>query len=143
MTNEKTPIEPKDIRIGDKIRVEGVDVQDDFTALEYTAKYDAHSLPGLWRSYEVKGYFLLDRPKPPFKPYWGMVIGEREAHEGNGAGLKAIYLPAEDGQNWFAQPEPERPGIYYFEDSWAEQKIAEGWIVIEKPDWAPGREDVT
>lgn len=129
----KQKIDPKDIRKGDLIRVEGGE-GDDFTALEYRAAYAAHDLPSTWKTYRVSGYYLLERPEPPFEPYCGMVIGEPHDFPDDG-GVKAVYVPTGDGLNWFSHPEPGgKKGIYYFDDDWAKQKLAEGWVVIEKPE---------
>lgn len=131
----KQKINPKDIRKGDLIRVEYLmqvshqpgtprDV-----AYEYVAggDLDPHD------STVFADFYLLERPEPPFEPYWGMVIGEPHEHHNDG-GVKAVYVPTGDGQNWFSHPEPEgKKGIYYFDDDWAKRKLAEGWVVIEKP----------
>lgn len=123
----KQKIDPSEIRKGDKIRVEDLNEN----AWEFRAQED-----GVMGLRTGAGYtYLLERPEPPFEPHWGMVIGEYLGHEDSGGGVKAVYVPANDGYNWFSHPEPGgRKGIYYFEDSWAKQKLTEGWVVIEKPE---------
>lgn len=123
----KQKIDLKDIRKGDLIRWEG----ENDSANEFRARMTG--LYAIYNSLPGGVYYLLERPEPPFEPYWGMVIGEPHEHHNDG-GVKAVYVPTGDGQNWFSHPEPEgKKGIYYFDDDWAKRKLAEGWVVIEKP----------
>ena len=134
--SERTPIKPEYIRKGDKIRVEGGDPEhDNFTALEYTASYDKHSLPFHWGTYNAAGYYLLNRPAPPLEPYWGMVIVSP-----NWDFERAIYSPSErhDEDPWVAVSEDHVDHEWgWRSNEWAKQKLAEGWKVLEKPEWAP------
>lgn len=126
--NMKQKIDPKDILKGDKIRVEGGEVADDFTAMEYVAQHDEHSLPSYWSTYNVTGYYLLERPEPPFEPYWGMVIREE------GTANMAYYLPEEEGRpgaEWILET---RNYMNYQDNAWAKKMLSEGWVVIEKPE---------
>ena len=126
----KQKIDPKDVRKGDLIRWEKESPTEYGTnAVEYRSEY-----AGTPWSYNPGQHYLLERPEPPFEPYWGVVIGEpHELH--NDGGVKAVYVPTGDGQNWFSHPEPGgKEGIYYFDDDWAKRKLASGWVVIEKPE---------
>lgn len=117
----KQPIKPEDIQRGDLIRY------------EYANEYD--------EAYEIRAggqnldpgpgtkLFLLDRPVPPFEPYWGMVIVNPQNEE------RAVYVPdgKYDHSPWLATVD----GLFNDDaetDSWAKQKLAEGWVVIEKPE---------
>ena len=135
--SERTPIKPEDIRKGDKVRVEGGDPEhDNFTALEYTASYDKHSLPFYWRTYNAAGYYLLNRPAPPLEPYWGLVITGNPL-----SGHRAIYSPSYeyDSAPWVSTSyEGVRDEDWdWCSNEWAKQKLAEGWTILEKPEWAP------
>lgn len=123
----KQKIDPKDIRKGDKIRVEGGEETDDFTAMEYVAQHDEHSLTSYWNTYKLEGYYLLERPEPPFEPYWGMVIGDPDHYD-----LRAVYIPGspEDFLPWLG----DFGDAGRWSDTWAKQRLAEGWVVIEKPE---------
>ena len=126
--NEKQKIDPKDIRKGDLIRCEYEYPLSGTRAKEYEAQKDGHA------SGYIATYYLLERPEPPFEPYWGVVIGEPHEHHNDG-GVKAVYVPTGDGQNWFSHPESGgKDCIYYFDDDWAKRKLASGWVVIEKPE---------
>lgn len=128
MTNEKTPIKPEDIRPGDVIRWERETEPGTYYAVEYVAYGEMQ----VWKG-EEGTHYLLDRPEPPFEPYWGMVIGEPHQNE-DGGGIKAVYVPTGDDQNWFSHAEPDGlPGIYYFTDKWAKEKLASGWVEIKEP----------
>lgn len=126
----KQKIDRKDIREGDLIREERKSApRGAYHAVEYTALADTFT----HASAVDADHYLLERREPPFEPHWGMVIGEPHEHSDDG-GVKAVYVPTGDGHNWFSHPEPEgKEGIYYFDDIWAKQKLAEGWVVIEKP----------
>lgn len=63
-------IEVKDIRKGDLIRCEYPQPLGMTVAEEYIAQKDEH------KSAYAARYYLLNRPEPPFEPYWGMVIGD-------------------------------------------------------------------
>lgn len=128
--NEKQKIDPKDIRKGDLIRWERDSPGEyDQRAVEYLSACD-----GTHWSYNPGQHYLLDRPEPPFEPYWGMVIGEPHEHNNYG-GVKAVYVPTGDGQNWFSHLElGGMKGLYSFDDGWAKRKLASGWVVIEKPE---------
>ena len=120
-------IDAKDIRKGDKIRYDYNNTRGSL-AHEYIAASDGE------RCGMTGQHYLLERPEPPFEPYWGMVIGEPHEHHNDG-GVKAVYVPTGDGQNWFSHPElGGKEGIYYFDDDWAKRKLASGWVVIEKPE---------
>lgn len=130
MTNEKTPIKPEDIREGDLIREErnkGIGVT--YLAVEYRAVTKGAA------SEEGINFYLLERPEPPFDPYWGMVI-----HNPDIKHHRAVYSPATniDYNPWIAvadSDDPESAG--WRENNWAKQKLAEGWKILEKPNWAP------
>lgn len=117
----KTPIEARDIRQGDLIRNEAPSKLFTQRAFEYIAQHegDTGNLTG-------KGIlYLLERPQPPFEPYWGMVIADPNS---NG---KAAYMPdwERDWNGWAVTYD----GSYvedYGPDEWAKQKLAEGWVVI-------------
>lgn len=118
----KQKIDPKDIRKGDLIRVERRNALDKFSALEYEAQAagDVYS--------EGYPHYLLERPEPPFDPYWGMVIREE------GTANMAYYLPEEEGRpgtEWILETSNY---VEYEDNAWAKRKLAEGWVVIEKPE---------
>ena len=117
----KTPIKPEDIRKGDLIRFEytppiGILVAEEYIAPknEYGSGYSA-------------SYYLLERPEPPFEPYWGMVIGHPTKF-----GVRAVYLPNQKGDQtpWLVSGDESS----WQTDGWAKQKLAEGWVIIEKPE---------
>lgn len=115
----KTPIAVEDIRTGDLIRGEADKPnQYDFTAMEYVADYDEHSLP---ERYRVTRHYLLERPEPPFEPYWGMVLGSPLSLQD-----KAAFLPEHPGDNI-----PWMSSDGWHSIKWAKQKLAEGWIEIK------------
>lgn len=111
----KQEIKVEDIRKGDLIRVESPGAVT-IAAIEYNAAYDTD--PNRW---EPKGdYYLLERK---FEPHWGTVIGLEGA-----PGSRAVYLPTDsaDGTPWLTP--------HGWQDSvWAEDKLKNGWTVIEPP----------
>lgn len=118
----QTPIEPEDIREGDLIRWEISSLElSTMRAVEYIAQ-EHQSI------YHDQGqHYLLDRPEPPFEPYWGMVIGFPTEF-----GKRAVYLPNRKGDQtpWIVSGYEST----WQTDEWAKQKLAGGWEVIEKPE---------
>ena len=126
--SERTPIKPEDIRKGDKIRVEGGDpAADEFTAMEYTASYDKHDLPYHWRTYDATGYYLLDRPEPPFEPKDGTIIVKDVVDQY----YAAVRLQGE----WMGNVPNTKLGWHGFDD-WAKARIEEGWTILARPQGA-------
>lgn len=117
----KTPIKVKDIRKGDLIRgVADKPDRHDFTAMEYVADYDEHSLP---ERYNVTRYYLLERPEPPFEPKDGTLI----QIPGEGTYYSAVRIKGE----WMGKV-PLESGHWHGGDKWAKKKLAEGWIEIKE-----------
>lgn len=115
----KQKIDPKDIRKGDLVRYESEDTRYRTQAVEYKAVCDRDA-----HRNDSGSHYLLERPEPPFEPYWGMVIGDK-----NDNSQRAVYLPSgEDVYPWLTSG-----GISWLGDDWAKRKLAEGWVVIEKP----------
>lgn len=115
----KKTIDIEDIRQGDLIRWEGSDIPDGFArAVEYRASKNGAT----WAN--VGTYYLLERPESLFEPHWGMVIGAPGEPS-----FRAAYLPgfAMDNYPWLAEGGWES-------DAWAKGRLAEGWVVIEKPE---------
>lgn len=114
-TLTKQEIKVEDIRKGDLIRVEFPGAVT-IAAIEYNAAYDTD--PNRW---EPKGdYYLLERK---FEPYWGMVIGLKID-----PASRAVYIPngKNDAQPWLSDTGWEC-------SEWAEEKLKNGWTVIEPP----------
>ena len=113
MTKQEIKIEA--IRKGDLIRVEFPGAVT-IAAIEYNAVYDTD--PNRW---EPKGdCYLLERK---FEPQWGTVIGVNSYQ-----GARGVYLPGDvnDPNPWLTS--------YGWQDSkWAEDKLKDGWEVIEPP----------
>lgn len=111
----KQKIDPKDIRKGDLIRAEYGGKGE---ATEYRSTGDG--LP--WNT--ASTHYLLERPEPPFEPHWGMVIGDPHIPS-----LRGAYLPQNHGDHlpWLTIDDG------WAKDGWAKKKLAEGWVVIEKP----------
>lgn len=124
----KQPIKPEDIKPGDILRWERETGPGSAYAVEYVASDDL-----LGWSPDEGAYYLLDRPVPPFEPYWGMVIANPHNSE------QAIYIPGDqyDTYSWGYTPDKE-----YLEewvsDDWAKKKLAEGWVVIAPPQGEEG-----
>lgn len=118
----KTPIEVIDIRKGDLIRFENnPNSESTRKATEYIAPEDK------WGWTSMGKHYLLDRPVPPFEPHWGMVIGHPIDF-----GQRAVYMPhrVNDEDSWLNSEGDD----FWMDDDWAKQKLAEGWVVIEKPE---------
>lgn len=128
---EKTPIKPEDIREGDLVRWERASKEwSPYQVVEYQAVSSGYP----WTENPGQHY-LLDRPKPPFEPYWGMVIGNP-----NSIAERGVYSPNRgiDTLPWLVYNESEGQTEWQTND-WAKQKLAEGWVVIEKPEGVPDR----
>lgn len=125
---EKTPINPEDIQPNDLIRIEYPEgyQYERRSATEYRAERFGERK---WTSPGCK-HFLLERPEPPFEPYWGMVIGKP-----NSIADRGVYLPSRkwDAIPWLAY-NGEEDQTEWTENSWARARLAEGWVVIEKPE---------
>lgn len=122
----KTPIEIKDIRKGDLIRVEYDYGTYRCAAIEYIAFCDNE-----YADPRAGFYYLLDRPVPPFEPHWGMVIGSLDEWTG-----RAVYLPDYKGDTvaWLTDEDSALRVGSWQTDDWAKKKLAEGWGVIEGPE---------
>ena len=125
----KQKIDPKDIRKGDLIRFESGDTRYRTQAVEYKAVCDMDT-----QRHESGTHYLLKRPEPPFEPYWGMTI--KHPTEKNSY---AMYFPDE----WEYREVTGEPWVYtvngeyinsFESNEWAKRKLAEGWVVIEKPE---------
>lgn len=128
----KQKIDPKDILKGDLIRVEYDEesyprVRKD-RATEHRAIKDGDTFRGHRYPTGVV-YYLLERPEPPFEPYWGMVIGDPHISID-----RAVYLPwgSTDRTPWMRADYDSRGR--WVSNEWVKQKLAEGWVVIEKPE---------
>lgn len=130
--SERTPIKPEDIRKGDLIRIE-VGPPRNYRAIEFQATQDRDRH---WFEEDGGVFYLLNRPGPPFEPYWGMVITGNPL-----SGHRAIYSPSYeyDSTPWVSTSyEGVRDEDWdWCSNEWAEQKLAEGWTILEKPEWAP------
>lgn len=123
----KTSIDVKDIRKGDLIRVEYGYRMYKCAAIEYVAECDNE-----YANPSAGFYYLLERPEPPFEPYWGMVIG----HPVNTV-KRAVYIPGYEGEfsGWFTNADSKTLQVRSWQtNDWVKQKLAEGWVVIEKPE---------
>lgn len=118
----KQPIDPKDVRKGDLIRQENV--MYGYEALEYRADSDGYA------RFRGADTYLLDRPEPPFEPYWGMVI-----QNPNNRKERAIYLPdsPSDQTPWLVNRGDNYTSSYVDTD-WARARIAEGWVIVSKQE---------
>lgn len=121
----KTPIEVKDIRKGDLIRFESEVSYSQLRNMEYTARRTGD---GLEHYLNIPGnYYLLERPEPPFEPYWGMVIGNPVD-----VTSRAVYIPENTKKSHLGWMISDKN--IYMGNEWAKQKLAQGWAVIEKPE---------
>ena len=124
----KQNIVPDAIRNGDLIRVDVRNGLSGLTAVEYTARH--------YGDVYVQGdvadfsFYLLDRPKPPVEPYWGMVVGDP-----SDCVCRAVYCPghAKDKYGWLTYSGLHEDNNWNSTE-WIEEKLAEGWVVIEKPE---------
>lgn len=123
----KQKIDPEDILEGDLIRIEEIPGIRKDRAAEYRALEDGDTF-GVGPSLAGAVHYLLERPEPPFEPYWGMVIREE------GTANMAYYLPEEEGRpgtEWILETSNY---VEYEDNDWAKKKLAEGWVIIEKPE---------
>lgn len=120
----KQPIKPEDIKPGDVLRWERETGPGSAYAVEYVASDDLLA----W-SPDEGAYYLLDRPVPPLEPYWGMMIANPHTAE------KAIYLrdSDEDSYPWVTTEDGSDTDDWETTD-WALARLAEGWVIIEKPE---------
>jgi len=94
--SERTPIEPRDIREGDLIRMVYRQNRTGAVATEYYARRHVHML------FDTGDYYLLHRPEPPLKLGWtcgGVIVSDV-------AGVKrdvADGIPWEHGDDGFAE----------------------------------------
>lgn len=112
----KQKIDPKDIRKGDLIRAEYGRVGE---AVEYRASGNGTR----WDA--VSTHYLLERPEPPFKPLDGMHIQRNED--------ESYYSAVRIDGEWLAM-DPDDRDRHWFGDIWAKQKLAEGWVIIDKQE---------
>lgn len=116
-------INENEIREGDLIREERrEDGSCSFLAIEYRASHRGDVISN------ASTHYLLERPKPAFEPHWGMTIAD-PADSGNMAVCTGVSDDAIDGKfiDWLTPNGWEAK-------SWAEQKLAEGWVVVENPE---------
>lgn len=118
----KQQINVEDIKKGDLIQEERPkEFGAIFSAVEFTAGSDGEH----FFEEDDTTHYLLDRPEPPFEPYWGMVIGDPHL-----CNRRAVYLPDAETDNW--------PWLTYesgwVTDEWVKKKLAGVWVVIEKPE---------
>lgn len=131
----KQPIDPSEILEGDLIRIEGIPGTRKGSATEYRAHKDGDTFTGD-RYLMGTEYYLLDRPEPPFEPYWGSVIGHP-----SDATLRAVYVPANE-EDYFPWCTLDEGTGFWNTDSWAERKLAAGWVVIDPPEGVKTKEDI-
>lgn len=117
----KKRIEPSEIKPGDVIRWEATDPDEcEMYALEYRAGNGNNK-----GSARAGTHYLLERPEPPFEPKDGMHI-QRDKGD-------SYYSAVRIDGEWLAL-DPDQRHRHWFGDDWAKEKLAEGWVIIEKPE---------
>ena len=111
-------IDVGDIRKGDKIRYDYNNTRGSL-AHEYIAASDGE------RCGMTGQHYLLERPEPPFEPKDGMHI----QHEENDPYYSGVRI-----NGWWLALDKEERSRHWFNDTWAKEKLASGWVVIEKPE---------